>query len=323
MITHYKDKIILSSLPLRERIAQLVIARGDRFDERLLDLGIGGIFLNNQKTEQNYQRIIERYQNNSRISLLVATDMEGYWNPFPFYKCKSFGKVVESNEARLLGIEQGEILRSLGFNLNFSPVVEVNNHVWPGRSFTGSVEEIKSKITGYLDGLRYKGIMATAKHYPGGNLIKNPHFFKVNYSLSLEDLGFFNQAITNNVEAIMTGHTIVSGTISSQGKPSTVSSEVISHLKKAFSGLIITDDLNMLGLRLFYFLNPGEMYVAALKAGNHILLDIGPKFQSSYNRIMKRIKSVERAIKNGELEDKIIDLAVNRLLTQKGYKVIN
>jgi len=38
-------EIKLSDLTLREKIGQMMIVKGDKFDSRFLDLGIGGIFL--------------------------------------------------------------------------------------------------------------------------------------------------------------------------------------------------------------------------------------------------------------------------------------
>ena len=60
------------------------------------------------------------YQNNSKIKLFVATDMEGYWNPFNnFYNSSSFGDINSREESYNLGKEHGKILNELGFNLDF------------------------------------------------------------------------------------------------------------------------------------------------------------------------------------------------------------
>ena len=82
-----KKKISLSNLNLIEKLSQMVIANGRKFDQRFLTLGIGGLFLGGLKTKEDYKKIISQYKKGTKISLFFAADMEGYWNPFKnFYK---------------------------------------------------------------------------------------------------------------------------------------------------------------------------------------------------------------------------------------------
>ncbi len=311
-----QEAINLSSLSLDEKISQMVIVRGDEFDERFLELGVGGIFLDRQATREQYINLISRYQNSSRIKLFVSTDMEGFWNPFPFFNTKNFLQVKDKQEAYNLGKEHSKILKELGFNLDFSPVVEVKNKVWLGRSFNGSSEEINEKIENYILGLQEDGILATAKHYPGGNLIKDPHRFKVRAMISNEDLELFDVAIKNNVSTIMTGHASVYGAVDSKGKQSTRSKEVIFGLRKKFQGLILTDEINMWGLRQSYFFRSSKMYIDLINAGNDIILDF-----SSYNKVKRRIEATKKAVINGKISEEEINEHVKRILEKKGYKV--
>ena len=83
--------INLSDLTLEEKIGQLMFVKPSGLDMNYLDeLHIGGIFLDNLKSEKEYQEIISFYQDNSKMKLFVATDMEGYFNPFSdFYNSSS------------------------------------------------------------------------------------------------------------------------------------------------------------------------------------------------------------------------------------------
>lgn len=315
------QELNLSEMTLREKVGQMVIAKENKYDDRLLELGIGGIFLDNLKTEKEYKEVIERYQKNSELKLFIATDMEGYWNPFRFFQTKTFGEIASKEEAYQLGKLHGEILRKLGFNLNFSPVVETKNNVWLGRSFTGTNKEIKEKISGYIKGLQEQKILATAKHYPGGSMVSDPHKFKVRATISEEELDYFNHAIKENVSAIMVGHAIVSGAVDSKAKQSTVSPEVISVLRKDFRGIIITDAISMWGLKISYLFNRGEMYVNLVNAGNDIILDTR-YFLNSHKRAEKIINEIVLAVENGEISERKIDESVTRILKAKGYDVI-
>lgn len=324
IVSSQSDEINISSLTLEEKIAQMFIVRGDKFDSHFLDIGVGGIFLTKQKTEKDYQELIKKYQESSKIKLLVLTDMEGYWNPFPFFKSKSFSDIKTKEEAYQLGQEHGKILKKLNFTINFSPVVEAKNKVWLGRSFIGTNEEIKQKIIFYVTGLQEQGILATAKHYPGGNMLKNPHWFKVKANISEEDLSFFETAIQNNVSAVMIGHAIVSGAIDSKKKQSTVSKEVISTLRKNFTGIVITDAISMWGLRFSYLFNTKKLYIDLVKAGNDIILDIPMQGDSTnYKKVKLGIQAISSAVKKGEISEKQIDESVKRILQAKGYEVIS
>ncbi|MFA5953733.1 MAG: glycoside hydrolase family 3 N-terminal domain-containing protein [Candidatus Pacearchaeota archaeon] len=316
------NTIYLSKLTLREKIGQLIIVKPQRLDKRYIDeLHVGGIFLNNLKSSSEYSEVIGFYQDVSKIKLFVATDMEGYLNPFSkFYSSKNFSEITDEQEAYDLGIEQGKILSELGFNLNFSPVVETRNEVWPGRSFTGTKEQIKEKINAYMQGLRKYKIFTTAKHYPGGSLIKNPHLLKFRAPIFEEDLEYFDYAMDKDVDAIMVGHPIVYGAIDSNGKQASRSREILEPLRKKFDGLIITDAVTMLGLRLSYLFDFKSIYPDLIRAGNDIILDTS--LGSGYSSLKNRIEELEDQIKKGKLSEEIINSRVKKILEKKGYLVL-
>ncbi|MDA3837008.1 MAG: hypothetical protein PF542_05285 [Nanoarchaeota archaeon] len=313
-------EVNLSNLTLKEKVGQLIIAKPSKIDSRWLDLELGGIFVNHLNTSDDFKKHIDYYQNNSDIPLFVATDMEGYWNPFRFYRGKNFGEINSRDEAKALGEEQGALLKELGFNLDFSPVVEIRNNVWPGRSFTGSEKEISEKIKCYIIGLQSEEIMTTAKHYPGGNMVKNPHLLKFRVETDNRELDMFQVAFDAGTDAVMTGHAIVYGDLDSKGKQVTVSKEVIGDLKTKFDGLIITDAVTMLGLRLSYLWNFKKVYPDLILAGNDIILDT--HVNSGFKKIKRRMAYLEKeAEKDPELM-KRIDESVRKVLGKKGYKVL-
>lgn len=315
------EEVNFSKLTLEEKIGQLIIAKPEKIDSRWLDLKLGGIFVVNRDfSKEDYKKHIEYYQNNSKTKLFVATDMEGYWNPFGFYESKSFGEIKNESDSYNLGKDHGKILSELGFNLDFSPVVEIRNQVWPGRSFTGSKKEISKKIKGYIEGLHSEDIMSTAKHYPGGNMVKNPHIFKYKVNATKDELEMFAASFDAGVDAVMVGHPIIYGELNSNGKQATVSEEIIGNLKKDFNGLVITDAVTMLGLSWSYLFNFKQAYPDLVMAGNDIILDT--HHFSNYNRIKKRISYLEKeALKNPELM-KRIDESSKKVLEKKGYRVL-
>ncbi len=317
-----QNTINISELSLDEKIGQLIFVKPcGKNVGYLKELHVGGIFLNNLNSKRDYLDSIDFYQNNSKIKLFVATDMEGYWNPFSsFYNSSSFGDINSREEAYNLGKEHGKILNELGFNLDFSPIVETKNIVWPSRTFTGTSEEIKGKISGYIEGLHAENILTTAKHYPGGSLIKNPHLFKYKANISKEELSYFDFAISQNIDFMMVGHPIVYGAIDSKGKQSSVSPEVIGELKKKFQGVIITDAVTMMGLRISYLFNFKKVYPDLILAGNDIILDTHKN--SGYRNLIKRRDELKKAVLEGKVSQDKIDKSVEKILKIKGYQVV-
>ncbi|MCA9487704.1 MAG: hypothetical protein KC516_01965 [Nanoarchaeota archaeon] len=316
------ETINLSEMSLKEKVGQLMIVKPEGLDSRYInELHVGGIFLNDLKSEPEYKRTISYYKNISQTNLFIATDMEGYWNPFSnFYSSKNLGEVSDEQESYDLGIEHGKTLNELGFNLDFSPVVESRNEVWPGRSFEGTPEEIQEKVKAYIQGLHREKILATAKHYPGGSLVKNPHLLKFKAEIFPEDLEYFDVAISEHVDAIMVGHPIVYGAVDSNGKQATISREVLSDLRNKFEGLIITDAVTMLGLRLSYPFNFKKVYPVLISSGNDIILDTHKN--SGYKALKKRRDEIIKAVDKGYLPESLIDEKVKRILEKKGHYVV-
>ena len=314
--------INLSEMSMEEKVGQLLLVRPDSLNEQYLsELHIGGIFLSKQTTKKEYLEFVNFYKNKSEIELFIAADMEGYWNPFAeFYQSKNFGEINSSDEAFELGKEQGKILNELGFNLDFSPVVEVRNNVWSGRSFTGTDKEIKEKISSYIEGLHSENIFATAKHYPGGNLVKNPHLIKFKVNSTKQELEMFDTAINSSVDFIMVGHPIIYGELDSNGKQATISEGIISDLKEKFDGLIITDAVTMLGLRISYLFNFKKVYPDLIRAGNDIILDT--HYSSGYKKILKRRNEILKQAENDEELKNRIDESCKKILEKKGYEVV-
>jgi len=320
------EVINVSELGVREKVSQMVIIKANDFDSRYSDIGIGGVLFGERDSKEEYKKIISDYQNKSRIKLFISADLEGYWNPFvSFYKSKNFGEVKDRDEAFSLGKEHGEILKELGFNLDFSPVVEKRNTVWPGRSFTGSDEDIRGKIVGYIEGLEGEGILSTAKHYPGGSMVKDPHIWRVKSEVFEDELSFFDSAINSGVSAVMVGHPVVYGAIDSKGSPVSVSYDAINPLREKFDGLIISDAITMWGLRKNYLFSFNRVYIDLINAGNDVIIDTNLWFSpwtSKYSMVKKRIDNAVKAVERGEISEQRIDESVSRILQAKGYNVV-
>lgn len=309
--------INFSSMTLDEKISQMIIVKGDSYGKEFTENNAGGIFLNDISDSWKYKYVIRRYRRNFDINPLIATDMEGYWNPFEdFYESKSFEEVEDKEEAYELGKEHGKILFKLGFSINFAPVTEFRDEAYGERAFKGNKTEVEKKIKNYLDGIKDQGIYATCKHYPGKGMIKDLHIQKDIRNISEKDLELFEACFENNVSFIMIGHQIVEGKLDSEEKPSSVSKEVLSSIPEQV--LRVSDEINMKGLDTDYS-SRKEKYADLINAGNDIILDfeLKPENYSSF------VNSLKKEVKKGNINETEINNSVKKILRIKGYKLKN
>jgi beta-N-acetylhexosaminidase len=304
---------------LKEKIAQMIIAKGNfGYNLPLVKRGIGGIFLKRKCSPLDYSRMINRYQERANIPLFISTDLEGgqpknmkgLWTPFSKFKdFPSFYQIKSANESYEVGLEQGILLKKMGFNLNFSPVAEFEDRTYGGRAFSGNKKEIKSKLKGYINGLQ-KNVMATCKHYPGKQMFKNLHHVGDMQTIEERDLDLFRTCFKEKVAAVMVGHQSVKGVIDSKERPSSVSKEVISTIN--FEGIIISDEVNMGGIKKYYLFNKVQMYADLINSGNNVILDfwLNPlTFDWLLNKLERKVKKRQIAKSNIEKSyEKIIKI---------------
>lgn len=148
-------------------------------------------------------------------------------------------------------------LRALGINMNFAPVVDVNNNpanpVISVRSF-GSSPELVSRL-GRAMTVPYAaaGVLATAKHFPGhGDTDTDSHYDlplipHAMARLKTVELPPFQAMVDAGVPAVMTAHVLVPALAKSDELPATMSPEVLGYLRRemGFDGLIFNDSLGM------------------------------------------------------------------------------
>jgi beta-N-acetylhexosaminidase len=316
-----EDGVInLDSLSLEQKIAQMVVVHGGQWNMKpWKDMQIGGIHLFALENPELYKEVIGNFQSGMQIPFFVTADYEGCLNPFAnFINATTASEINSVGEAFEKGSIDGKLLNELGFNVNFAPVVDLNDEIWGCRSFPGDEESIAKFAEAYVLGLQSNDVIATAKHYPGKTLVvKDPHKHIVSASINSEDTRPYEYLVgKDDIGSVMVSHLITTGTVDSFGIPSVVSSEVILPLKKDFSGLIISDEINMLGLKDFYP-SIDEMYVAVFAAGNDLVLN----FNEDPNEIYRMILIVKEAVESGLIPEEQIDASVTKILELKGFNV--
>ena len=236
----------------------------------------------------------------------------------------AMGATDDENLVYEIGAALGRELRSTGVNWRWSPVVDITNrfsnicHV--NRVFTDMNVEKQSRLgIAMIKGMQSEGVAATAKHFPGNDPYeyRDGHFCTSEISVSKEEWWecqgkIFQNVIDAGVYAIMTSHqafpAIDDSTVNGQLRPTTISKKITTDLLKkemGFDGVIITDGITMGGLASM--LPWDELIVECVNAGNDVLLCASP-FD---------IDTIEKAVKDGRIEESRIDDAASRVLNMK------
>ncbi|TDD15940.1 beta-N-acetylhexosaminidase [Nonomuraea diastatica] len=262
------------------------------------------------------------------VPLLVATDQENglvarmsaLMTDFP-----GAGEIGAKNDlslSRAVAAATGRELRSLGVNLDFAPVADVNvnpaNPVIGRRAFGDDPKKVAKMVSAAVKGFDDAKIAATVKHFPGhGDTTVDSHsgLPVINHTKAeweRIDAPPFKAAIAAGVDAVMSAH-IVFPKLDPSGDPATLSKPILTGLlreKLGFKGVISTDALNMGGARTKY--DDGEVAVRAVLAGADLLL--------MPNDLPKAHRAVLAAVKSGRISKQRLDQSVTRLLTLKQSK---
>jgi len=186
----------------------------------------------------------------------------------------------------MLAYQEGRVTaregRALGVQMDFAPVLDVNNNpanpVISTRSFGEDPRTVARFGAAFLRGVQDGGMLATGKHFPGhGDTGVNSHLALpvVNASrarLDSVELVPFRAAIAAGVAAIMTFHGSMPA-LDSTGVPGTLSPAVLTGLLRdslGFRGLVITDAMDMQGVLDSY--GAAEAAMRAVAAGADVLL---------------------------------------------------
>jgi beta-glucosidase-like glycosyl hydrolase len=169
--------------------------------------------------------------------------------------------------------------RALGLNLALAPVldldVEARNPIVGTRSFGSDPARVAELGRAWIGSCQAEGVAACAKHFPGhGRTTADSHAELPVVDASREilhvDLAPF-RAVAADVACMMSAH-VAYPALGADG-PATLEPAILEGLLRTdmgFEGLVLTDALNMSGVRAQTGAEPPE--VAALHAGCDLLL---------------------------------------------------
>jgi beta-glucosidase-like glycosyl hydrolase/CubicO group peptidase (beta-lactamase class C family) len=323
---------VFNSLSAEERIAQLIVVaaysnRNDEHKQEILKLireqKVGGlIFFQGGPVRE--AKLINAYQSASKVPLLIAMDAE--WGigmrldstiSYPYQM--TLGAIQNDSLLYEMGVEVAKQMKRAGIHVNFAPVVDINNNpnnpVINFRSFGEDKYNVTRKSIAYMKGMQDNGILTTAKHFPGhGDTGTDSHFAlpQINHSRERIDsleLYPFREIIKAGIGGIMVAHLNIP-VLDSSKVPSTLSKAIVTGLLRkelAFTGLIVTDAMNMRGVTAGN--TPGVVDKDAILAGNDML-----EFTEDVSRAIAEIR---KAIKEGKINQRDLDERCRKMLAIK------
>src|SRR5438132_6060733 len=272
------------SLPLEQQIGQFLFIGlpGTDLDEEtralIQEINPGGviIFGRNVESPEQLRGLLDGVREISSVEPLFGIDQEGglvdrlreIFTPMP--SARAIREHGDLAAARALGRITGEVLRRLGFNINFAPVMSImteqrdllSNGLY-SRSYGRSPGEVLGYTTVYMRGLQGTGCLGCLKHFPGigagevDSHIEMPVVRLTHDDLLAKDLAPYIELFQrqdDRVRAVMVSHggfpniDIRTGTTGGLLEPASISPGIVNRLLReelGFQHLAVTDDLEM------------------------------------------------------------------------------
>ena len=230
----------------------------------ITDNNIGGVILfsNNYKNLAQLKELISSLQElASGHFLFISVDQEG--GRVQRFK-DSFTKIPSMKEVcsggSLKGCEKihqiiAKELKNVGVNLSFAPVCDVltnqENKVIGDRAFSSNPFEVSDYVEASIKGLKSRGIISVAKHFPGhGDTLEDSHEKLPVVHKSIKqmrdcELIPFYRAIQSGVDMVLMGHLHIH--CLDLKNPTTLSPAAYQFLREElkYDGVIISDDMEM------------------------------------------------------------------------------
>ncbi|HEX8275655.1 MAG TPA: glycoside hydrolase family 3 N-terminal domain-containing protein [Longimicrobiaceae bacterium] len=227
-----------------------------------------------------------------------------------------------ADRAGAVGAAMAVELRSLGVNLDFAPVLDVDsnpaNPVIGPRAFGTTPEEVAAAGTAFIAGLEGNGVLACPKHFPGhGDTDVDSHYVLPTLPFDVEQLRArelppFAAAVAAGVGAVMTAHILVPSL--DEAFPSTLSPRIVNGLLReelGYRGAVITDDVGM-GATSEMFRDTAN---AARVIGAGCDLISLCAYWTDTHRAFGLAEGIARAAASGELSQAALDASRERIET--------
>ena len=260
--------------------------------------------------------------------MFIAIDQEGgrvNRMPKEFLNLKSPKTIVMKEDLQLVRncIDiTSEMLIKTGINMNIAPVLDIqrfnDNHPIGDRCYGKNKENVCKYGIEAMKQMQNNNLISVIKHFPGHGSTKTdshhglPVVNKTVKQIEVEDMVPFIEAIKNGADSIMVGHLVLKSI--DKIYPVSLSKKIIIPYlreKLKFDVIIITDDIKMQAINLFY--GPNLATKRALMVGNDIvMMRLGYK---------KEKKIIDKFLKNKKIINITDEKITRKLKLKEKYKI--
>lgn len=325
---------MMRRMTTEEKVGQIILARcpdDDNYFQTAKKYHLGGyvLFYNNfkDKNRDDVIRFTRTLVESQDIPMIIASDMEGgtvnrldgltditdeiFLSPREIFDQGGMEAIKKD------AVKKSLLLNDLGINTNLAPVCDIctgETRFMYERSLGQSASVTSSFVENVTRISQSNGVSVTLKHFPGYGNKEDTHtgiaVDKRTYE-SFENTDFlpFKAGIENGAHVVMVSHNIVECMDGS--RPASLSEKVHNILRNdlKFSGIIITDDLEMGAIKQYSGNYPAA--VTAFLVGNDMLCV--SRIQETYNDVLS-------AVKIGNIPKNMLDRSVMRVLAWKYAK---
>ena len=320
-----------ADLPLKRRAALVLVvgmpnvtAADDPLVDKLVELGVGGVFLTgyNARSADQLRALGDRLRTGAAPHPLLATDEE--WGRVSSFRDllgatsspRTLADTRSPRQVRAAARDLGTSLAELGIDWNFAPVADIDGGPADGvigdRAVAAAPGAAGTYARAFARGLDAAGVLATVKHFPGHGAVPSdidPHSRTVRSDASLAKLRRrhlppFETLIAADVPAVMLNHVTYPAL---DDLPASMSPRAYGLLRDlGFDGVAITDSIGMGAVhRRWDF---PQAAVQAVRAGaDAVLATDGTQARRMRDRLA-------RAVRTGTLEEARLNEAVARVL---------
>ncbi len=331
-------------MTLEQKVGQIMLVGFDgttltpELRDDLTQLHIGGVIFydRNITSPQQVAQLNLDFQNllqaNGDPALFITIDQEGGivarlkedkgFTEFPGQMAIAATGSTD-NARRIAQAISGELL-ALGFNMDLTPDLDVNNNpanpVIGVRSFGSDPARVAEYGVAFIEAMQGADVIAIGKHFPGhGDTGIDSHVALPTVPhdrARLEAVEFvpFKAAMKANVAGIMSAHITFPAIDPTPGLAATLSPKVLTDLLRGemqYDGLVMTDELTMGAIAASGYPAP-QAASASLRAGADILL-----FQTGYTMHRQVYQMLLEHVQRGVIPLARLDEAVRRILIAK------
>ena len=338
---------MVNEMTLEEKVGQMFMLAfaANRLDEArtlIEEKFIGGCYLShdNAPTAQSALSLSNKLQEFAqitphRIPLILGVDQEGTWavlvpesttGPGNLALGASFQPDLTERMYEIIGTE----MSAVGYNAVLAPCCDVNtnplNPIIGMRSFGEKPDLVAEHSAAAVRGLHRAGEISAAKHFPGhGDTVHDSHrgiprVDKTRAELAEREFLPFKSAIAAGVDMVMTSH-ILYPKIDHEN-PATFSRKILQGILRqdfAFSGVVVSDSMNMKAIRSYYA--HAESAVLAILAGVDLIMLAEEHYDHDNATYLRKqlemIQGVIAAVRSGRIEEQTVDASVQRILGLK------